>query len=159
MDQQPILPPMLWERTFQVPGEPQAWMRAAPDRGGIMRDPRENRQAKRVIMAASMGSLPPARHEKGPITVGMTFFMGIPPSWAAWEKDEARRGMILPTGTPDLDNLIKLVLDALKRSGWWFRDDAQVAGFHARPFKLYSDKPGSIIQVRALAPPTRPPLA
>lgn len=148
---------MLWERTFEVAGEPRSWLRAVPA-GGFMRDPKENREAKRIIVAAASAKAPPSMHD-GPVTVGMTFFMGIPPSWDDWKKDEARRGRVLPTGTPDLDNLIKLVLDALKRSRRWFKDDAQVAGFHARPFKLYSDKPGSLIQVRALQGPTRPALS
>ncbi len=46
-------------------------------------------------------------------------------------------GKILPAKKPDIDNVVKAVLDAL--NGVAYRDDTQVIELHVR--KSYSEKP------------------
>ena len=46
-------------------------------------------------------------------------------------------GKILPAKKPDIDNVVKAVLDAL--NGVAYRDDTQVVELHVR--KSYSEKP------------------
>lgn len=53
------------------------------------------------------------------------------------KREEMLRGMILPAKKPDIDNIVKSVLDALNQVA--YRDDTQVVELHVR--KQYSDRP------------------
>ena len=78
----------------------------------------------------------------GPLRLTITFSMGIPKSWSAKKKAEAELGNIRPTGKPDIDNLIKLVGDAL--NGIAYKDDSQIVEIQA--VKKYG-KPQTIIHI------------
>lgn len=54
-----------------------------------------------------------------------------PISWSKKKRNEAIEGKIAP-GRPDIDNVVKAVLDAC--NGIAFEDDAQVVEIHARKF-------------------------
>lgn len=60
----------------------------------------------------------------GPVSAVMTFSLPIPPSWSHRKAQEASLGLTLPTVVPDLDNLVKAILDAC--NGVVFEDDKQV---------------------------------
>lgn len=74
----------------------------------------------------------------GPICLDVTFYMPIPKSWPEWKKEAAREYKIRPISTPDRDNLLKLVQDAMNKVFW--KDDAQVV--EGQTAKYYSDEPG-----------------
>jgi Holliday junction resolvase RusA-like endonuclease len=78
----------------------------------------------------------------GPLRLTVTFSMGIPKSWSAKKKAEAELGNIRPTSKPDIDNLIKLVGDAL--NGIAYKDDSQIVEIQA--VKKYG-KPQTIIHI------------
>jgi Holliday junction resolvase RusA-like endonuclease len=48
----------------------------------------------------------------------------VAPSWSRKKRQAALAGALHPTGKPDLDNCVKLLMDALNGILW--RDDAQV---------------------------------
>ena len=50
--------------------------------------------------------------------------MGIPSSFSKKKKEQALDGEIRPTKKPDVDNVLKAVMDAL--NGVWYLDDKQV---------------------------------
>ena len=79
----------------------------------------------------------------GPLRLTVTFSMGIPKSWSAKKKAEAELGNIRPTSKPDIDNLIKLVGDAL--NGIAYKDDSQIVEIQA--VKKYG-KPQTIIHIK-----------
>lgn len=87
----------------------------------------------RVAAAASV-HFKGDRIDEGPVVVLLTF--GMP------RGSSVRREF--PTVRPDLDKLMRAVLDALTEAGVW-RDDAQV--IDAYPRKRYSDRPGVEIRV------------
>jgi Holliday junction resolvase RusA-like endonuclease len=58
----------------------------------------------------------------------------IPKSWPKKRREAATRGEVYP-GKPDIDNIVKIVADAL--NGVCFEDDAQVIEVVAR--KKYGD--------------------
>lgn len=60
----------------------------------------------------------------GPVSAVMRFSLPIPPSWSHRKAQEASLGLTLPTVVPDLDNLVKAILDAC--NGVVFEDDKQV---------------------------------
>jgi len=74
--------------------------------------------------------------------VKIDFFYEIPKSWSKKKKESAK----WHTSKPDIDNLIKSVLDGL--NGVAFIDDAQVASIQAR--KQYASFTGVKIEIEEL---------
>ncbi len=72
-----------------------------------------------------------------PVRIGITAYYPIPKSASKKKKQEMQNGDILPTKKPDIDNVIKSILDAL--NGLAYHDDAQVITLIAK--KRYSDTP------------------
>jgi Holliday junction resolvase RusA-like endonuclease len=79
------------------------------------------------------------------LAVSVLAEMQIPPSWSRKKQEEARFGMLKPTGRPDADNYAK-ILDALNLIVWV--DDSQIVDLRVR--KRYSDQPQLTIEVSAL---------
>lgn len=93
----------------------------------------------------------PAKPFEGPLALALHFQLPVPRGWPAWKR------LVGPWDhdhKPDLDNLAKLVLDALQRSGAWWRDDAQVARLTCS--KGYGDPPGTRVTIEQLEQPQRP---
>ena len=84
----------------------------------------------------------------GPLRMTITFEMRIPKSWPAQSKKEALEGIIRPTKTPDIDNLIKLVADALQGDNMVYKDDNQIVEIMA--VKRYSAEPKTIILIEGI---------
>ena len=55
--------------------------------------------------------------------------MPIPASWSARKRAAAITGDVLPTGKPDIDNLVKAALDGVR--GIVIGDDATLVGLQA----------------------------
>ena len=131
-----------------VSGEPKAQQRPRfSTKSGFVKayDPEDSRNAKATIgmMArAEMGDEPPM---EGDLLLQLTVRRNPPASWS-----NKRRKAALGTGVrqkPDLDNHIKLVLDAL--NGVVFKDDKEITAIVAR--KVWTDRtPGMSIIVTEL---------
>lgn len=78
-----------------------------------------------------------------PIEVSIEFYMPIPKSFTKKVKKEIELGYNKHSKKPDLDNLAKLVLDAM--NGIVFRDDALITRLNL--VKVYSDKPRIFVQI------------
>lgn len=81
----------------------------------------------------------------GPLAITMTVTVAVPPSWSKRKQADAISGAVRPTGRPDLDNIAKLVADALNGIVW--RDDSQVVSMMLS--KLYGEAPGAVIEIGA----------
>lgn len=88
-----------------------------------------------------------------PVIFEALVFLPIPPSFNRAEELAARTGMLRPTGKPDLDNWIKLPMDALE--GIAYANDSQVVGFGDSGI-WYAEKPRLELHVyhAPLGPPT-----
>ena len=146
------LPPVIWERSFEIPTKPKAWARVGL-KNGVSFEPKEQREHKATLIALAAPHAPPVPHD-GPVSFALTFRLPIATSWPKWQQEAAETGLIVPTGVPDFDNLSKMIFDGLKRSGRWFTDDARVIGFHAPSFKLHHRAPGTLVDVRFYREPT-----
>ena len=62
--------------------------------------------------------------------------------WAS--RAAIQEGKILPRRKPDIDNVLKVVLDSL--NGIAYKDDAQVVAVHGR--KIYGNEPKLIIEIK-----------
>lgn len=69
------------------------------------------------------------------ITLDVVFYMPIPSSWSKKRKSEANRHPHV--SKPDLDNLVKLILD--RAEGILFDNDNKIAEINAR--KVYDHEP------------------
>ena len=81
----------------------------------------------------------------GPTWIGLGVLLPIPASWSKRKKIDAISGRIFPTSRPDLDNVLKHVLDVM--NGWWFGDDRQIVGLLPGTGKFYSLHPGYRIEI------------
>lgn len=106
--------------------------------------PAKTDEAERNFVAMAARFAPDAPFE-GVVEIDLTFMFPIPTSWPKWRQEAAAVGEVAHTSRPDVDNVQKLVLDALTSTGRWWRDDAQIASLRAR--KLYSLTTGTIVRV------------
>lgn len=88
--------------------------------GGHVRiyEPSGNREAMWRLREAAEGQCGPEPF-RGPLRVSLTAWMPLPKATAKY-----RRRTVRPTKRPDLDNLVKLLLEAMHGLLW--RDDAQI---------------------------------
>jgi Holliday junction resolvase RusA-like endonuclease len=87
-----------------------------------------------------------------PVRASMIFFMPIPESFPAWKKLAALEGRFWPVVRPDRGNMLKLIEDALAKSGW-LHDDAQVVDGGVK--KIYGGVPGYLVVLEPLRQATR----
>lgn len=80
---------------------------------------------------------------KEPIKIICNFYMPIPTSFSKKKKLQAKNKEIRPVVRPDIDNLLKLVLDALNNR--FFLDDKQVVSLSVE--KFYSEIPRTEVEI------------
>mgnify|MGYP003630863029 CR=1 FL=1 len=125
-----------------VQGEPIAKGRPRFARGHTY-TPKRTIDAENIIKLAAFEA--GVEKMEGPLRLRVTFSMRIPKSWPAQSRKEALEGFIRPTKTPDMDNLIKLVADAL--NGIAYEDDKQIVEIMA--VKKYGE-PKTIINIEGI---------
>ena len=108
--------------------------------------PAATRQAEAEFVALSDQYAPPVPFD-GALSLWLTFMLPIP--GGGWKAEACAAGARYPRGPKDVDNLVKLVMDAFNRSGRWWRNDAQVVDLHAR--KVYGTAPGTQVELDVLA--------
>lgn len=79
----------------------------------------------------------------GTLKVRITFYMPIPKSMTKADKVAAIAKELCPAKKPDIDNLIKTVLDGLNEVAFW--DDRQIVSIYAN--KYYSTEPRVEIEI------------
>lgn len=113
---------------FIIPIDPIPWKRPGQSRFGRYDLQKAVKNQYRAIFARSMNNHPPLQ---GNVRLSIIFFMPTPKSLPKKDRDSWH------SKKPDLDNLIKLVMDSM--NGVCFRDDSQVCLIIA--MKGYSDSP------------------
>lgn len=111
-------------------GRPRFW-------GGHAVTPPATRQKEAEIREVARCSLQDDWETAAYMSVRVDAGYPVPRSWSKAKKAAALEGIYRP-GKPDLDNVVKLVLDAL--NGTAYDDDKQVVYISAR--KAYSETPG-----------------
>ena len=136
--------------TIRVPGDPVAKGRPrATAIGGYARmyTPAGTRAYEQRVAIAAREAMAKAPPMDGPLSVSIEITMPIPVSWSKRKQADALAGLVMPTGRPDLDNLIKTLADACNGIVW--RDDAQIVRLVAE--KRYGEQPGASVSVIPLA--------
>lgn len=143
------------ETTFSVMGEP-----VAKGRGKVaviaghatVYTPPKTRKAEETFAARAMKSAP-SEPTLDALEVELTFVLSPPKSWPKWKAEAVAEGLVPHTTRPDLDNYVKLALDAL--NGLFFVDDKQIIGITAR--KKYGLIPQTRVVLRRLPPAPEAP--
>jgi Holliday junction resolvase RusA-like endonuclease len=85
----------------------------------------------------------------GPVALHMDIMVGIPPSWTKKKRAAALSGEVRPTQKPDLDNVVKLVGDALNGIAW--NDDKQIV--EIKISRRYAEIERSLVTISAVGEP------
>lgn len=134
--------------TFTLPGHPQGKGRARAFRRGDFighYTPEKTRSYEGMLRdaaARAMGDLPPFAV---PVEVEVSAIFDIPASWSRRRRNDALAGIERPGKKPDIDNIIKAVVDAC--NGVVFKDDALIV--QGKYSKVYGPAPMVGITVRA----------
>ena len=137
--------------SFTIPGQPQG--KGRPRVGSIGGHARMFTPAKTVAYEGliahaaqqARGDLPLL---DGPLVVNLVLHCQIPASWSKKKQQQALAGEIRPTTKPDIDNVLKAVLDGCNGVLW--RDDVLVVTVSVT--KLYASVPSVCVVARELAP-------
>lgn len=84
----------------------------------------------------------------GAVRLRMEVWKAIPPSWPKRRRAAALAGTERPTNKPDIDNMVKLVGDALNGIVW--RDDSQIVELQVS--KAYAETAATRLTVEVLPP-------
>ncbi len=123
--------------TIEIPVQPVAKGRPRMTRSGHAYTPAKTRAYEKLVKTLATEAMRGRELLVGALSVVASVFMTIPQSWSARKKRLALEGEVLPTGRPDLDNLIKAAVDALNEVV--FADDSQIVDLTA--MKRYGEKP------------------
>ena len=118
---------------FFVPGKVQGKARPRfSSKSGTVYTPGKTKSYERQIAEAYVSQRGPCF--EGPVMVVIEAVFSIPKSWTRAKKAEAAAGKLAP-GKPDIDNILKVVLDGL--NGIAYEDDKQVVLTQCK--KVYAD--------------------
>ena len=126
------------EVVFEVPGEPRGKGRPRFTKTGHPYTDSETRAYENKIVAYYRKQLGAFRWpDSAFVSVQVTAYYPIPKSATKAATASMREGTMLPSRKPDIDNVLKIVLDAL--NGVAYKDDSRVVRVEAQ--KVYNDIP------------------
>ncbi len=135
---------------FEVPGAPFGKERPKFARRGnytMTYTPKKTLQHEKEIVAAYMKVAKGRKFEKGtPLDIRIIAYYPIPKSTSKKKQREMLEHRLRPTVKPDLDNVAKLVYDALNGVAWY--DDNAIVDTQVR--KFYSDMPRVDVSIRVV---------
>jgi Holliday junction resolvase RusA-like endonuclease len=102
----------------------------------------ETRAYEKALAWAGKAAMGPREPLLGPLAVAVEAVMGVPASWSRPKRNKALAGIVRPTGSPDVDNILK-VIDGLH--GVVFENDSQVV--EAKVTKRYGEEPMLRVEV------------
>lgn len=126
---------------FTVPGEPRGKQRPRfSRRTGTTYTPSETVAYEKEVRAEFLRA--GGRKTDGPVALNITAYYKIPTSATKAEREKMLAGQ-LPQKKPDIDNVLKIIMDGL--NGAAYKDDKQVAA--AAASKAYDDEPHVEVEV------------
>jgi len=129
---------------FSIPGIPVTKGRARHTNRGFAYTPAKTREAENDFISLARQYLPEKINSEHPVQLDLRFFFRIPSSYPKWKQYIMSGDCWQHTTTPDLDNVTKLVMDAMTKLGFW-KDDRYVNAVTAG--KFYSPNPRTEVQV------------
>ena len=121
---------------FWIPGKPFGKQRPRVIRTGQAFTPKETVSYENLVRTSFVQAYPNYVPATGPVIMQISAAFPIPESWPKKKKEAARNLEIFP-GKPDIDNIQKIIQDALNTIA--YKDDAQIYDISTR--KYYADTP------------------
>jgi Holliday junction resolvase RusA-like endonuclease len=106
--------------------------------------PEATKMAERNLQAQAILFKRPEKPCVAPVCVEIEFYIAIPMSDSKRVRERKLSGQELPAKKPDIDNLAKLVLDAL--NGVYWQDDNQIVQLSLS--KQYSEEPRTVVRIK-----------
>ena len=138
---------------FIIEGQPKGKARPRFTRSGHAYTPRETKNYEEAIACAykvAGGEL-----LDGYVAVSVKAFYKIPKATSKKNTELMEQGYIKPLGKPDIDNVLKVVLDGLNKIA--YSDDAQVVSISGE--KFYRKEPCIMVEVKQSEQRGKPLLA
>lgn len=110
---------------FTVPGKPMGKQRPRHTRSGMVYTQKETVNYEQWVRLCYQEQVGNKTFTTYPVLVHIHAYFGVPKSASKKQKELMLRGIVKPTKKPDVDNIIKIVLDGL--NGIAYADDKQVA--------------------------------
>ena len=132
--------------SFAVSGAPRGKARARTVfRGGKAHafTPARTRDYEEQVRLAYMVQTGQTEPFHGPVELTLRAYYPIPSSWPKGKSAKALARLLLPTVKPDLDNVLKSIMDAVNGLAW--DDDKQVVMF--KTSKEYSANPRVEVEI------------
>lgn len=131
--------------TFKVPGKIVAWKRARTGNGHYFTDPEAKKYQVDIgwYCKKAMSTAGAQKSTTGLVLTAKAYFP-MPPSWSARRRQESLGEP--HAQKPDIDNVLKQILDALKDIAWV--DDKQVAGVTMTKHWTADETGGLIVTVK-----------
>lgn len=133
--------------TFHVPGEPQGKGRARTGWGGRHYTPEKTVAYEGLIAWSAKQAMGAREPITGPVKLSFRAVMAIPVSATKKRRQAMIDGLVLPTKTPDMDNILKAIGDGANKVV--FRDDAQIVRL-GECEQVYGLTPGLTVTVERI---------
>ena len=130
-------------RSIIIPGKPLGKQRPRVLKTGIAYTPKETVNYETFVKMLYLEKYAGKKPFEGPVSMLISAFYQIPKSASKGRREAMARHHILPTTRPDIDNIAKIIMDAL--AGVAYQDDKQVTSCAVN--KLYSHEPKVVVDV------------
>lgn len=134
-------------RTIIIPGKPLGKQRPRVLKSGITYTPEKTVNYETFVKQLYFEQYHQDKPFEGPVRMIITAYMPIPQSTSKAKKTDMMRLIIRPTKKPDVDNIIKIIADAL--NGLAYQDDKQIVSCTVE--KVYSDVPRVEVEIKEVA--------
>jgi len=128
---------------FVIPGVARGKQRPRATRTGRVYTPKQtvNQEAYiKMLAATAMRGLAPF---VGPLEATFSISVAIPKSFTRQQRKLIDEGNLYPTSKPDIDNVVKLLCDAM--NGIVYGDDKQIVDLYVS--KIYEDSASTTVMV------------
>lgn len=133
--------------SFEIFGEVRGKQRPRMTRRGHVYTPEATRLAEAEVARLGREAMGDRPLLTGPVTLGVIVYTAPPKSVSKAVRAAMLAGEVLPTKKPDLDNVLKLIADAL--NGIVYVDDCQIVQLWV--LKEYAETARTTVQIGTLA--------
>ena len=110
---------------FEVPGQIKGKGRPRVNSyTGMVYTPTTTKDYEYLVEQYFLHKYPKFKPLEGRVTVNITAMFGIPKSTKKQDVEKMLENSISPTKKPDIDNIVKIILDAMNKFA--FKDDTQI---------------------------------